>query len=118
MPASHVQIEETARESSIDGAAELRASLRRLILLADACDRCLRDPDNPERYDIGRRAKEESGMCSDAAGVLQSRHADPRELLIQVSAELRAHVTALSEIPEPDPQPAEHGRPSLTISAA
>ena len=38
--------------------AELRRCFERVNLLFDACDRWLRDADDPSRYDIGPRAAE------------------------------------------------------------
>src|SRR4051812_16572717 len=49
-----VQVEQTA--DALDVMAELRRCFERTTLVLDACDRWLRDPADPTRYEIGPRA--------------------------------------------------------------
>jgi hypothetical protein len=106
-------------EHVVDVFRELFLQLDRLGRLYDAIHEWLADPDDPTKYFIGARSHEinvvyldyddcsESGKPSRKRATLQelldrierdghheperseSRHADPRELLVKVSAELR-----------------------------
>jgi hypothetical protein len=106
-------------EHVVDVFRELFLQLDRLGRLYDAVHEWLADPDDPTKYFIGARSHEinvvyldyddrsESGKPSRKRATLQelldrierdghheperseSRHADPRELLVKVSAELR-----------------------------
>jgi hypothetical protein len=103
--------------------AELDRCFERVNLLFDACDRWLRDPADPTRYDIGPRAHElrvtyedESGRrhkatlaellsrASDAGetgrGVtmVETKHADPRDLLLKTAGRLHNQLELLARL--------------------
>jgi hypothetical protein len=122
--AAVVAPEESRRYVSrtIDAMEELTRGLHRANLLQDACDEWLRDPDDPERYDIGPRASEiwvhytdETGerpvrkkarlqqLLSEVGGCgvidrSEHKHADPRELILKTAAEVRATVSAAADL--------------------
>ncbi len=94
----------------------LRIRLNRLL---DACDLWLRDPDVPDRYDIGLRAEEISVVYTDTNGrrrraplsvLLQRvndagleagaspRLSDPRSLILRTAAELRQTAATCSSL--------------------
>ncbi len=105
--------------------------LERVNLLFDACDRWLRDPDDPSRYEVGPRAENvkvvylergEDGkmtrkkatiaeLLERVAGVapeirlVEIKHSDPRELVLQASKRLEGLSELLArirgELPEP-----------------
>jgi hypothetical protein len=105
--------------------------LERVNLLFDACDRWLRDPEDPSRYDIGPRAENvkvtylERGenntvtrkkatiaeLLERLAGVapevrlVETKHSDPRELVLHASKRLEGLSELLArirgELPEP-----------------
>ena len=106
--------------ASIDVLAEARRCFERVNLLFDACDRFLRDADDPSRYDIGPRASEMvvtyetldpetkkpkqhkaplsqllarlEGLPSvDGVLAVESKVADPRELALKAVDRLRGH---------------------------
>lgn len=59
--AASTLVPETARQHvavQLDAMEQLNRSLGRVNLLMDACDDWLRDPENPERYDLGPRSGE------------------------------------------------------------
>lgn len=59
VPASLAKAQEAKQEAdAMDVMAELQRCFVRMNLLFDACDRWLRDADDPTRYDIGPRATE------------------------------------------------------------
>ena len=117
-----VQVEQTA--DALDVMAELRRTFERLNLLFDACDRWLRDVDDPSRYDIGPRAEDvlvtylEAGPDGELArrkapisrllarlqerGVQvdgwETKHADPRELVLKTAAQLRPSIELLAKL--------------------
>lgn len=103
--------------------AELERCFERVNLLFDACDRWLRDPDDPSRYDLGPRANElmviynitnEAGTSTRRKAPLQrllnivgERHtvlgweaksADPRELVLKTANRLQGHIELLAEL--------------------
>lgn len=103
--------------------AELKRCFKRVNLLFDACDRWLRDADDPTRYDIGPRAEDvkvtyyepgqEGGRPKKApiskllaklegAGYQveswESRHADPRELILKTANRLQNQIELLAKL--------------------
>ncbi len=125
LPAALVQAHEAeATADALDVLAELRRCLARVNLLFDACDRWLRDPDDPARYDIGPRAHdimvtyEEPGPRGtpirrkaalstllarlDEGGVAavrwETKHADPRELVLKTAGQLQGHLELLAKL--------------------
>jgi hypothetical protein len=123
--AAAVAPEESRRfvRRQIDCMEELTRSLGRVNLLMDACDEWLRDPDNPERYDVGARSTEvtvhyidysgekpvktkaklsellarigESGIDWTAA---ETKIADPRQLILSTAQEVRQTVSTAAEL--------------------
>jgi hypothetical protein len=103
---------------------QLDRCLERVNLLFDACDRWLRDPEDPSRYDLGPRAEdvrvtyEEPGeggkgvrkkaplseLLARLAGIapdvrlVETKHADPRQLVLQASKRLEAQSELLARI--------------------
>ena len=109
----------------MDLLAELAECVKRVHLLSDACDRWLRDPDDPTRYDVGPRAEDvavsysretEDGRTvrrkerlavllarvEEQAGatveLVQIRHADPRELLLKSYDRLESRLTLVGKL--------------------
>ncbi len=104
--------------------AQLNRCLERVNLLFDACDSWLRDPDDPNRYDIGPRAedlkvtyidRDEQGkairkkarlseLLARLAGIapdvrlVETKHADPRELVLHTAKRLEAQTELLARI--------------------
>lgn len=103
--------------------AELRQCMERVNLLYDACDRWLRDPEDPSRYDVGARADDVNVIYSDAHGDhsvqrkaklsallaklndasvdvhrVEWRHADPRELVLKTHAQLQSSLELLAKL--------------------
>lgn len=125
LPALLAQAKTAAEVAGADQLiAELRTELERVDLLYDACDRWLRDPDDPARYDIGprdsdvrviysepgaggrtvqRKAKlslllarlEDKGVQVDRA---EWRHADPRKLILETFAQLAGSRELLAKL--------------------
>jgi hypothetical protein len=119
-----------AQETSdaVDVMAELQRCFERVNLLFDACDRWLRDADDPSRYDIGPRATEldvtydevvldRKGnprtvrrkqklaelletIESDSRSVVlvETKYADPRELVLKTSNRLQGQMELLSKL--------------------
>jgi hypothetical protein len=116
--------DETA--AALDVMAELRRCFERVTLLFDACDRWLRDADDPGRYDLGPRASEllvtyeqadpETGRVSRRKAPLsallarveggltvgvtlvETKHTDPRELVLKTADRLRAQTELLAKL--------------------
>jgi hypothetical protein len=111
--------------AALDVMAELRRCFERVNLLFDACDRWLRDADDPSRYDIGHRAAEllvtyltadnETGKATTrkeplsrllerveqlgiTALTVETKHADPRELVLKTADRLRAQTELLAKL--------------------
>jgi hypothetical protein len=105
---------------AVDIMAELKRSMARVNLLFDACDRWLRDPENPEQYDVGPRAHDvvvtyterdgdrlvrkkarlsylldQSGVDVDSA---ETKYADPRMLLLRTSAQLQSNLELIAKL--------------------
>ena len=125
LPAAMVKAAEAEDVAHAIGVmAELRRCFERVNLLFDACDRWLRDPENPAVYDIGPRAHEVKVTYATAGAdgkplrkkaplaVLLARleeggvaveswevkHADPRELVLKTSAHLQGHLELLAKL--------------------
>lgn len=125
LPATLVQaqgVEDIAQAGRV--MEELQRCFERVNKLFDACDRWLQDPEDPTRYDIGARAEDISVIYSETdsdgkehrqkaqlttllakiedAGYgvvrVESRHADPRELLIRTARQLQAQLAFLSDL--------------------
>jgi hypothetical protein len=107
---------------------ELRRCLERVNLLFDACDRWLRDADDPTRYDIGPRAEELrvtyeeerpdgrtvkrkatlAELLAEVNGsdrspartvtMVETKHADPRELVLKTAARLQPQIELLARL--------------------
>ena len=117
LPATLVQAQQAEEEAqALDVLAELRRCLERVNLLFDACDGWLRDPDHPERYDVGPRAHEVTvvytepgpdgrpvrhrapldqllarlGDAGASPVAWEVKHADPRKLILDAAGQLRA----------------------------
>jgi len=113
--------------AAIDVMAELRRCVERVNLLFDSCYRWLRDADDPTRYDIGPRASDlivtyetvdpetnrakarkeplsrllarvEGLPTVDGVLVVESKHADPRELVLKAADRLRAQSELLAKL--------------------
>lgn len=124
-PAEAQQVTETAQATDL--MEELESCFRRINLLFDACDRWLRDAENPNQYDIGPRAadmsvtywedgpkgkrvKRKAKLSSLLAKVtsnsgrgrmielVETKHADPRELVLKTAARLQAQVELLAKL--------------------
>ncbi len=119
--------EQDAREQAhaLDVMEELQRCFNRVNLLFDACDRYLRDPDNPAQYDIGPRSEDvtvtytepgedgkpvrrrarlstllaqvEQGSAS-VVDRVETKVADPRELVLKAAAQLTAQVQLLAKL--------------------
>jgi len=128
VPAALAQTKAAADVANADAImAELRRALARVNLLFDACDRWLRDPDNPDQYDVGPRAHDVTVLYSepDAEGRdvrkkarlsellakvasdggitidrAEYRHADPRELVLKTAAQVQHHLELLTKLLE------------------
>lgn len=115
---------------AVDVMAELERCFTRMNLLFDACDRWLRDPEDPTRYDLGpraeevdityteraisargivktvRRKKKLSELLADveAEGVgrqvvlVETKHADPRELVVKTANRLQGQIELLARL--------------------
>lgn len=116
--------EDPEQETVEDLAATLKKIMQRVNLLFDACDRWLRDADNPEQYDIGPRAEDLKVTYMDMSEgktirrkerlsvllprieaeqditimAVESKYADPRQLVLQASGRLGDHLELLAKI--------------------
>jgi hypothetical protein len=124
---------------ALDVMAELRRCFMRVNLVAEACDRWLRDPADPTRYDVGPRAgdvlviyeqRAADGKAHQRKAPLDTllarlgeggmrpvgyevKHADPRELMLKAVAQLRPSVELLAKlVGELD----EHPQVNVTLS--
>ena len=127
LPKMLVEARHAADEAhALDVMEELGRCFQRVTLLFDACDRWLRDADDPTRYDIGPRAGdilvtyEEPGPKGkpvrrkealdrllarvEAAGEgltvdrWESKHADPRELVLKTAQQLTGQTQLLAKL--------------------
>jgi hypothetical protein len=132
LPATLAKAQEAKEIGQADNVlAELRRVQARANLLFDACDRWLRDPDDPTRYEIGPRAEdiqvvysyEEEGprggtniiRKKERLSVLlrrieahhekdltfelvETKHADPRDLILKAADTLKGEIELLSKL--------------------
>lgn len=117
-----IQVEEEAQALQVT--TELHKGYARLQLLFEACDRCLRDPDDPARYDIGPRADDVQvtywGVGRDGnpvrkkarlsqllarletAGITvdrgETKYADPRELILKTADRLQSYLELMAKL--------------------
>lgn len=109
----------------VDLMEEIRRCFERINLLFDACDRWLRDADDPDRYDIGPRAEELNVTYEEGVGertvrrkatlaellsavekaklghtvtMVEAKHADPRDLVLKTAARLQSQVELLAKL--------------------
>lgn len=116
-----------AQAKATDLMEELKSCIRRITLLFDACDRWLRDAENPDQYDIGPRAgdisvtywedgpsgkrvKRKAKLSALLAEVtshngrgrtielVETKHADPRELVLKTAARLHSQIELLARL--------------------
>lgn len=120
------QVEQQAADETahaLDVMTELRRCFDRVNLLFDACDRWLRDPDDPSRYDVGPRANDVQVIYTELVGdnvvakkaklsaLLarledagvdalrgETRYADPRELILKTAARLQGNLELLAKL--------------------
>ena len=121
------QLAKAAEAAKSAGAERLIGQLERCLelvnLLLDACDRWLRDPDDPTRYEIGPRAEDvmvtylvpsgkkqvrKKARLSQllakveevAPGVefYETKHADPRHLILSATKRLDGHTELLARL--------------------
>lgn len=109
-------------QHAVDVMAEVQRVMARVQLLFDACDRWLRDPDDPTRYDVGPRAEDVNVLywemdgerrvqrrarLSELLARLQKgvdvqhaewRHADPRELVLKTTDRLQSSLELLAKL--------------------
>jgi len=117
--------DEREQAHALDVMEELQRCFQRVTLLFDACDRYLRDPDDPTRYDVGPRSEDvmvtytepgEDGkpvrrkarLSTLLARVEQgsafvvdrteTKVADPRELVLKAAAQLTTQVQLLAKL--------------------
>lgn len=120
------------QEAAIDVMGELERCFGRVNLLFDACDRWLRDPEDPSRYDVGARAEEIAVIYTEteqsieglpvnrrrkdslaellerverageeqsrAVRMVETKHADPRELVLKTAARLRPQIELMARL--------------------
>jgi len=122
LPALLVKAQEAQETAdAIDLMAELKRSLARVNLLFDACDRWLRDADDPTQYDIGPRAYDVlvtytetpvegrpirkkarlSDLLSQTTVDVESaetKYTDPRLLLLRTSAQLQSNLELIAKL--------------------
>jgi hypothetical protein len=118
--------ESKAVAHSIDIMGELQECIARVSLLSDACDRWLRDPDDPTRYDVGPRAQDVKVTYEEEAGTperprtirkkaplsellarvegrytvtaVETKHTDPRELLLKSYDRLQGRLELVAKL--------------------
>jgi hypothetical protein len=122
---AQVQQQDAAEQAhALDVMTELQRCFERVNLLFDACDRYLRDPDDPSRYDVGPRADDvlvtyldrfaDGSMRPKKAPLSrllakladggipaehwESKHADPRELILKTAGQLKGQVELLAKL--------------------
>lgn len=121
--ASQVAPHESRRHVSatIDAMEQLAKNLRTANLIQDACDRWLRDADDPTQYDVGPRAEEVKVTYQQVQGervvkvkkplselihdclvtspdLVEVKHADPRELVLKSLAEARQTISVCADL--------------------
>lgn len=127
LPKSMLKAESAKADAlSIDVMAELRQCIERVSLLSDACDRWLRDPDDPTRYDIGPRSEDVKVTYEEEVGTedrprmirrkaplsellqriegrytvtaVETKYADPRELLLKSYDRLQGRLELVAKL--------------------
>ena len=127
LPKAVVAAQAVAEEAhALDVMEELQRCFQRVNLLFDACDRWLSDADDPTRYDIGPRAGDilvtyekpgddgkplrrkepldrllarvESSGEGLAVERWESKHADPRELVLKTAQQLTGQTQLLAKL--------------------
>jgi hypothetical protein len=127
LPVAMVKAQEAAEVAQADAlTTELQRCMNRVNLLFDACDRWLRDPDNPSQYDIGPRADDvmvtylesdpededkkvrKKARLSKLLAIVEEsdrtvtlvevKHADPRELILKTAQRLQGHLELLAKL--------------------
>jgi len=125
LPPAMVQAQATRQEeNALDVMEELQRCFQRVNLLFDACDRWLRDADDPTRYDVGPRAGdilvtyEQPGddgkpqrrkesldrllarveSASVAVERWNTKYADPRELVLKTAQQLTGQTQLLAKL--------------------
>ena len=127
LPGALVKAREAAAVASSDRLlTELQRCLERVNLLFDACDRWLRDPEDPSRYEVGARAEDVSVTYFEAGSngqpvrrkarlsallgrldemptflftdVVEIKCADPRELVLKTAERLEGHLSLLAKL--------------------
>ena len=122
--AQSVASAQAEQQQALDVMGELRRVFERVNLVMDACDRWLRDPEDPTRYDVGPRAGDVTVIYLEAddqgkshqrkapldqllvrlteAGIhptgWESKQADPRELILKAAAQLRPSIELLAKL--------------------
>lgn len=121
-------VEQERLDEAVDLMAELRACIDRVKLMVDATDRWLRDPDDPDQYDIGARAEDVDVIYTEPAPngkgrlrrkaklstllerieadkgrgwrveSVETKYADPRELLLKALARMDGHLTLVAKL--------------------
>jgi hypothetical protein len=124
LPAALAKGKEAKEEAHALGLVQqLERWLERVNLLFDACDRWLRDPEDPSRYDIGPRAEDlkvtytelvngkpvqrkrklsellaEIEGSSRTVELVETKHADPRELILKTHARLQSNQELIARL--------------------
>lgn len=127
LPQALLRAQELRDEAgSLDVMVELERCFERVNLLFDACDRWLRDPADPSRYDIGPRAEElaviytepgedgrpvkrksslaelleriEGAKPGRTVTMVEAKHADPRDLVLKTAGRLQPQIELLAKL--------------------
>jgi ATP-dependent exoDNAse (exonuclease V) beta subunit len=124
LPEALLRAQEAQGEAeAINVLRELSRCAARLNLLFDACDKWLRDANNPNRYDIGPRAEEifvtylekgddgrkirKKAKLSDLLAKIdkqhevvssETKHADPRELVLKTYDRIESLLTLIAKL--------------------
>lgn len=127
LPQALLRAQEARTEANaVDVMSELERCFERINLLFDACDRWLRDPTDPSRYNIGPRAEEiqviyiepqedgfpvrrksslaelleriEQAQPGRAVRMVEAKHADPRELVLKTAGRLQPQIELLAKL--------------------
>jgi hypothetical protein len=123
LPAKLMKSQEAKELANADDLlSELRQCIERVSLLSDACDRWLRDPDDPTQYNVGPRSEDvtvtyeemdservlrKKAPLSELLARLEGRytvtavetkHADPRELLLKSYDRLQRRLELVAKL--------------------
>ena len=128
LPGGLIKAQEVQEQAqAINVMAELARTKERVDLLFDACDRWLRDPDDPSRYEIGPRAedikvtywetvpggkpvrrKERLSTILERVNInkkgnldfelVETKHADPRDLVLKAANQLQRHLELIARL--------------------